>query len=1143
MTVSAVTSSSKAVAGKPVEGKKAAPLDATISKIATGLTQVKPSALPHFDDQDIDLLAKVKEKVRSHVIQSTSEKVQGCVPWPQPTPALLPPKPPVAEHYSAIQNAFKLWTTFAEEHFGIRLEELDFLSLEQFINLSFIILFIKCHPGKKANKSDLPLIELLSGQAWKNEAQCKQLFDLFGKYNIAETKKHRVLLNLLISKSHPGCFALSIAELVGKPKSQPKERILFFSIEIMQKLMQILEPLWKEADHQMTQLSQNLHDGYGQYCGRLNSAIFQKFEASKNFFASSKFFVSSVWHNNQHLKHNVQISSKLLSKSCQKLGSGGDTALSKIDFFIYTGRNFENYVIESTKIMTKALSNLEELTFLSWSEAFVFSEGIEDIRQNRYLNMKKMAEAFYQNLLNSFESFFKQAHGKRFTSDDLDHEALGKNILEILLCKVVLDLKADDYMCNKRNYREDFERLQKEVIKGLKPDDQTLVQEILNAILNAHDNANKHLLENLRAYDKEIQARFPQNIWVENFMPFDMANELLSGLSFAQSQSTGKMLRHKYFNLIAFIYYRLLLIKRMVLNDQTNHSQYINYCTNKAKSDLVGAYDAASSEDVDRARINVSMLFHLGDNLKPVSCISKLIYQHCLPIVETCRQGIPERTIETVVPDDSWLDAYEEEEIEFDQPIEADIKAERDAKESELEQPKKTKVQATKAPKPDPKHAELTKLPPDRLLCEFNFQLCRSLNLGEMLAPSDVSGTKLPLHRVTQLQQSHAAHCMSLSWQMLQQSKIEQHQEILASSFFHWGHGTIEQSLTAEHLKTQGSEQTFYHPLSRLLDSLKMPLTGFWTKHADKATFYVRYPFMYASGKPEEDPIALRLNTQRGQNAALLNGLKEQFAHVVDEAMQLQLAALAKDPADNAENQIKLQSLQKTFLDCKLKVEESSASALKMLSAEQAKLLDSIQSSLKTAAEGLHQLVSKAEAEKSYHPQLLKTLKNALYHLNNLASLPSLLKAHFDPKYWIIHAHLLVLSSQYLAENIGIFLALQKGQRPLTHDLFFYASNYNLGSSLSVAQAAVLDALNVKKGSEYLVKYFWKTPKDFVTPIMEMLDNLTELSRTIALHGEGFTASGRKELNVAALQSTLLEHVKNLSDLSLALVNAHLLTA
>jgi hypothetical protein len=327
------------------------------------------------------------------------------------------------------------------------------------------------------------------------------------------------------------------------------------------------------------------------------------------------------------------------------------------------------------------------------------------------------------------------------------------------------------------------------------------------------------------------------------------------------------------------------------------------------------------------------------------------------------------------------------------------------------------------------------------------------------------------------------------------------------------------------------------HHLRQLLSRVNLSVESNWGQQI--GPFDARYPFSCQAATPVESAswgvsqnIGLANNDPCPKEAVL------SWEKWMQEAITIQKSLFDKALDGNKEHALKQRmeiehGLNRDRPD-KLK---SLVEHTLVFSKEQMDQLEAAEKILKETLEKLRKKIGGSHTSS----QMNRRLQNVMYHLAMLTHLPVLMKAFAEPEYWIIHGQLLVLSVQYLTENLGAYLANKKGYHIFTHDLTIYGTCYGLSSVLNELEKDLLESLCIGKGLEYPFKYFsQKHDKEEISPLMSFLSELTLLSKAITIHGKDFTYSGRKVQNIESIQKQLTMNVVKLSQFANILVEKHL---
>lgn len=1068
-----------------------------------------------------------------------------------------PAKPSLTAQQAMVQKQLKEWeSTFAINHRGVGLACLGFLQLEQLIQISACTLLLDLQKKKKLPTNGVAVaafIGVLPVEKWA-EVGVKKMSEHFGTLleNVSvsqpekeQFKKHFNRLILLSLQSD--CFKLAIGS-ESEPTFASRRPALEYVSKILKELFQLLDPSIERSLLELRAFQKYLVEFS---IGNLMVMRNKTKELNMNFalYAIKSNAMANVWLDWFRLLNAVtNFSLKSIQKQVKELSPAVDT-LHAVDLLDQRGGEFISSAVLCTENLCEKIVAYEK-----WATFFADSRsGIPETEKFHiqfFQDLHNNAAQLMYDLSRTIVNFYDD-NRKEIESDKSG--VLLKGIKSMPFCIEMLSVLKGCIECRIAEIAAEGDKDAKNQIDArielLQKNRSPLIKKFIQIFFKSvQEEVDKYVLRGTElileiddlcpggGYLKEIaqhRAGFCLNSLV---MPINNQIDLIR----SKEQDPSFLSRNNVKGMME-------LLSSFIARCGVGFEAYFGGRGNNRYEQFLQAMHQEFSTLPSETSLH--FVFSSMSNVAALEQLRSLqnsvgLYGKVLPILKACREGILSNSA-PIFEDDSWLDKIDDEA-----PMESPSGASASRASAETEAEEKEELDdLMMMPPTQPKRIGkavdspiaqgLVFIPPTKVrespFEEFVRDLANFQSISAVRSPSDLRGAKLDRSLVAKHQQLHAAHCFQMSVQMLQTAEQVQDQELLAALFFFWGHQWIEQSLTSVYVKKVEAE-ILPHSLNDLLNALDLGDQYQWVKHANKATFYSRYPFSYAS-QSEDCPLALKLNTSLGKNEAALKEFRGVLESAIQEAVQIQTAAAASVCSSDQETELKaLQKSAKALGSTPL----LNSTVKQTVPEDENPELESLEKCLAEVEEVLNKQTSE-KFSGTYAKQMSKRLGNVAYHLSMLRRLIGLVKRFSEARYSLIHAQAGVLFAQYLAENLGAFLALKNGINLVTHDLRVYIAFYGLSKSVAEEEMVLLEQLNVKKGSEYVYKYFKDTPKELVSPFMELINELAVLSRSIALYGEGFTPSGRKPQNIPSLQKQLIGMLTNLSQLSVKLIEIHLL--
>jgi hypothetical protein len=1077
----------------------------------------------------------------------------------KPPEKVAPPALPISHVTSAQQNMLKLilagWKTFPELHGGLQISDLAFLSLQEFIQLSFHTLLVNMLGDKK----ELDLLQIAqisdkwSGMHWQkvDPKELEESFDQMTKSlklkkeEIEAPQKHFKTLLLLVKQK--ACYSQPINFSEKLPSAETHKKAFKYISNIFFSLSQkIVSPLLFLGLSGIYTFSQEITAHFKQLEQASSSSCYDKKKAS----------IYRVWnHWLKGIIFDLGIRVKKLEKSGNYFKELEPTS-EKMKMIGELGKE----LVSSLGYKSKALES-EFNSFECWAAVF---ENLKPVTaQAKAIGMKHYGslQIFQADFCKEVKEFLAPYSINFDTSFSIDHSAQVDLAIEVIkMMRMRIDSIAKKIPFNKAKFQKNLKSICA-VFKGEKNSKEfcSFVEKLIRECdvfcesywkkyLSMHDSMDRicphGTIDTVGDDRRQIQLLKLASITCHFSIQF--LNQIKDGGEFLHkinSEYSQLSVKSKIAILISAAFSR---VQEEHIEASTNEKGYlVNLEADKTEMSKP-AVKIFGQKKIDYGW--GSILIENGDRriiadrINPICQAAEMLYVSHFSILESCWKGmnvVPSPCV--AEPDESWLDDIDSEEtakLNF-----AVIKRESEAKASFEPKPKlDTKAKTAKQSAPAipaasalvPKFdVSMASYPP---LVSLVTSLANVYGFSENCKiPSDMTD-KISHVEIAQQQQLHALHCTHIISKMHQTNDTID-PRVLSSLFFHSGLLSIEQALTSEYTRQHPNEPLVHH-LSQLSRSLDLAVESNWVKQL--GPFDARYPFSCQNANQlDRASLAVRLNIGLAKNEPCPKEAVIFCEKWMQEAIAIQKSLFEKHLGANKEYALK----QLSEIENRLKLVDSDKSKqlkekTSVFSKEQMGQLETAEKALKETLESLRKKMSELHVSS----QMGKRLQNVMYHLTMLTHLPALMKKFADPEYWIIHGQLLVLSTQYLTENLGAYLANKMGYHVFTHDLTIYGTCYGLSSVLDEQEKGLLESLCIGKGLEYPFKYFsQKQDKEEISPLMSFLSELTLLSKTITINGKDFTFSGRKSQNIEFLRKQLLANVVQLSHFVNVLVQKHIL--
>lgn len=497
-----------------------------------------------------------------------------------------------------------------------------------------------------------------------------------------------------------------------------------------------------------------------------------------------------------------------------------------------------------------------------------------------------------------------------------------------------------------------------------------------------------------------------------------------------------------------------------------------------------------------------------------------------LPLLKKIRGSIESNPLSEQAADDPlWMQWIDEEDAALERQRQKKARQERKSSDIETSEeddetpaiPIKTVYHAPEATL----HCEIGSL--NQVLSSTK-NLITSLTKTELTEPAKRLG-KLSPKDIALKQKLYALTCLENILNALQKETDPVIQGKILQDFFHFGHMFIEQGLTAHYVERYPNRIYIPHHLIELHEGLPhIPFDprNLWVQHCSSVTTQVRYP--HAFHLHPRSPLALehiRAPSHRTLSEASPERLKQWVTDLVRHELSLLDATM--DPALKPH----LNSFKADFdRFCATPIpKEEPAKGKAELTAPQLEMLQQAEHTLHSSLRDLQAFIAENPALPSTQRQ---PLENACHHLRSLSSQPLALRQLPDQQFLLRHGHGFLIAAQYFAENFGSYLLQTKGETCFTHDLEAYFNHPDIVKLIDPKILPYILSLNVKKGSEYVVKAFANNQHN---PFLHLLNELYAYSQA----GENLIPAGRNKPH-SHLHTELIQHLLDSSKMAQSLL-------
>lgn len=487
-----------------------------------------------------------------------------------------------------------------------------------------------------------------------------------------------------------------------------------------------------------------------------------------------------------------------------------------------------------------------------------------------------------------------------------------------------------------------------------------------------------------------------------------------------------------------------------------------------------------------------------------------------------------------------WLDNEQDDEVaqkdESSQKIAATKKKKRKAK---------SKLKKTTVAKETETHSQLFIEQPfkvdhyrsetSQLLAVHRHQLRRYYRVPDyIVTPISLLEKPFSSPEVALQQQILSTDCLQWIVGMLEVSRDQKLKQLLTTYLFWWLHLGTEQGLTSKALK-RDSESQLTHKIEKLCQQIGLKAKQWLMKGHIWGTDYIRYPFTVP--KPSKNtPLAYRHVTHPTTSTVdevmqATEAMMKGFVKLQDYVLEI------PDSADATKKTA--ESDRKTSFDMSKKQEDETnvpASPLSTMLGPNATQLKEQMASLETAKSRLQKYIETFKQNTPEAKLKKSVLLNVQFHMDNLSTVMALIIEQPVQENMFVQMCIAYLSTQYFCENLGHYLALEKGLDERKHNLMRYVTLFGLGNY----KEKIIDQIkkvNLGKGSEYL---FQRQRNEEVMDTIRYLSGLFASSKYVTLTREGISLPQTAEINLSQMHEEMILRLKRLALLAVQLVQTHI---
>lgn len=1052
----------------------------------------------------------------------------------QPLSALFPKQEPTlltskASAEQGLKIIGTLLTTSAKEYtelFGIKIEHLRFLTIEQLIQIGWMLILIHSHQGRQVDSERVAdLLQSLSKREWQyvggNETLVKQFEKIWDHLKIENGKRVALKKQVSLVKqlaSCPSCFKLKVDSSLSVTTPEAYQ----YLAGLVQQLGNLFLPIYAKAQTDIEAALNDIRLGLREK----RRSLFVSHSNCDTLQAGVWVKEIAVYQRVSDWFRAVYTHSSIYSGRIKR----GNLAHA-------FDRGWSNCLQDGRQIM-HSLQQIDTtlMQFMEWCSVFSptgkMPDKVDPFFRKYFQDIKGIESSISKHCMKVIQRYvqehrFKKENGE-ITGEKLDKVYdLSFKILDVLAD--FIDTVAAGKTVKKIDRKvAALKEKQPEATQSLITDLFTACQEGLADVRKQHLALRERLLAvcpyggnppfPLHCIEDQLKLtvnmfRVPQNLKARKAKSEEGSNYSirLTSRMFATFES-----QIGYINTVQkseTVYQKFLQDRQSVPKEITK---------------------ASDEEELDRAILyNIleqSSMCEIPQRFAPLADSTELLCSQLLPLVDMCQKALPQthNTIQAE-EDDSWWFAIADQ-MEAPLVEEADSKetqASTHAKNERKKRKLKTQVQSKTSIEPAPAIVKAAPAQPTeaetKLNCDMRTHFLHSVGcvwgIKRIAAPITLCAAPLDLAARSKYEYLHAMHRFHLVDQMLQHTKDSTVQSILALRYMHLGFLANEQCLVST-----GTAPS--HRLSIMMTALGIKCGLKWDQLADCGAFVARYSGFHFDSTATQEELIKDILTNR-----------EQW---IQDAYTLQKAALAKH-SGLKELLPMLETLKSEKLTAPSNDKKGSQRYLKMVDK-----LKEVATSFDTARKAIvERMDSLRKSPEFVEKQMFKRLQTIENHLALLSGLPAKMLAHQGPECWVEHADEALLHAMYIADNLGTFLALSKfgvNHIDIHHYLGTFMTAYQLGTGLENEPKEALEQIqSIGKGSELPYGYSVRHTQETASVTMVLCSDLYDLSKRLIQHGEGFIPVGGRALRPDQLEERFLKHMQAMMQLSHALANKHLL--
>jgi len=1014
----------------------------------------------------------------------------------------------------------KTWQSMAELYGNFSLEELGFLTLDQFVQLGLTSIITLSHPdGRKCRNIEMLTIN------WKMKGQFKILAEAFQslwtKHKISTERQKQLQKYLDIMERFvnlPQCYGEKL-----NPGAVPNAHVYQFLCRQFYDLCALFSPIFSEANSNLVNCIHTLE----KLCFLLDNALIHKTGRS-NIIKNE----ITVYRITLQWLYELQFYTRSIPLRLRH------TDLDPCDAMLS----------QDIAAIRRCKEEVEKelLQFQQWNS--IFSSGIP----------KKQTEEvcfeYFQSHMQLEAVFFD--HLSKFLLEQMDALArlpvvnLTPAIRKAKAEKLFLDLYLNiprlffnslsiKFTEDFRDVRCDFHKLSKkenDLIHKIKENQPQVFCTFIDSYITACQTALKQTVQfifNARVkFDNLCSYGGPHTQTFEAIRDdvSDILRKLINPHPELIKPATAwpeLPLENIVVITIRGYFSNLAAMATENSNSQEHYDAFWKGRGEKSKNFFTADLGEAASHAISIDKIaDEETVSTAAERLQPFVNVALFLHDTSLNVIKTCQQLLPASPAVTGEIDDSWmLDVLDQTEDWTKPDLQQEVKEKASKAKSKRKHPKPHSGPGpgpAAAPQAAVKAAAPTEPPKENILAltdvrtSFISELRTVHGVAKaVVLPSDMQQQEFDPMRLHQLEQVSALcrfHGVNL---MLDRTTDVRGRQFLARNLTTHGYLSIEHALSQH-------AQRASHQLSDMLHPDDPRRRTHWVVLLDRGSYMNRYPAFYRFSAAQEASVLQAVLRDR-----------KLWEHQVYQ-MHIESSAGFTRLRELAEKMQKMESA----IPSKKAMSAESTSALQAL-IHSTTTLDTIRGAVEELAKGV-------AATPIYHRHIGKRLQCIEQHLRLLTELPHALKENFQPEFWGHFATEALLRTHYVLENLGTLRGLcLENRNIMTHHLETFRTRFRLGARLNSEHNQQQQSIKeIKKGTECAYFYFASLPrKADPAPAMVLLSQLEEVSQRVLFYGPdlSFIPPGRKPIHLEVLERQFWNHMRDLFGLVEAIVQQDLL--